>query len=140
MKIVPFRAEHLEALVLQKAQRNMESYLTSDYGLILERAGQAFSAINGSRVIGCAGVEVLWRNRGVAWSLLGQITPVELLSVHRQVSTFLERQHLRRIEMMVDARHLPGQRWASMLGFQFEGTLRAYTPDGRDCHLYARIT
>lgn len=139
MRVVPFQAAHLEGLSLQTAQQDMQRYLSVEYGLALEQDGQAFSALSGHRVLGCAGVETVWKNRGVAWSLLGQISPAELLGVHRKVMAFLESQRLRRIEMAVDAAHMPGQRWASMLGFQFEGTLRAYTPDGRDCHLYARI-
>ncbi len=139
MRIVPFRAAHLECLVLQEAQRGMTSYLSPDYGRVLEQAGQAFTAVKDGLVLGCAGIEVVWGNRGVAWSLLGPITPFELLGIHRHVMAFLESGQLRRIEMTVDAGHIAGQRWASMLGFQFEGTLRAYTPDGRDCHLYARI-
>ena len=139
MRVVPFQAAHLDGLLLQEAQRGMKVYLSSDYGRILEQAGQAFTAVKDDRVLGCAGIEIVWENRGVAWSLLGPITPFELLAVHRHVAAFLESQRLRRIEMTVDAGHVAGQRWASMLGFQFEGTLRAYTPDGRDCHLYARI-
>ena len=139
MRILPFRATHLDSLLLQEAQRGMTSYLSADYGQVLEQAGQAFTAVKDDRVLGCAGIEVVWANRGVAWSLLGPISPFELLGVHRYVAAFLDGQRLRRIEMTVDAGHLAGQRWASMLGFQFEGFLRAYTPDGRDCHLYARI-
>lgn len=139
MMIVPFQAEHLEGLNLQPAQQSMRDYLSSDYGLMLEQAGQAFSAVTEERVLACAGVECVWSNRGVAWSLLGAIGPAELLHIHRQVAAFLEEQQLRRIEMTVDAGHAQGHRWALMLNFQFEGILRAYTPDGRDCHLYARI-
>ena len=139
MKVVPFRAEHLEGLVLQSAQKDMSGYLSRDYGAGLEHTGQAFTAIRDGQILGCAGVETIWANRGIAWSLLGQVTPFELLGIHRHVSAFLESLSLRRIEMTVDARHGSGRRWAVMLGFQREGTLRAYTPDGRDCHLYSRI-
>ncbi len=139
MRILRFQAEHLSGLQLQSAQRDMARYMSQAYGAALEQAGNAFTAIKDGRVLGCAGVERVWPDRGIAWSLLGAISPSEMLAVHRRVAGFLDDQALRRIEMTVDAAHAPGHRWARMLGFQFEGTLRAFTPDGRDCALYARI-
>ena len=139
MNFVRFEAEHLQQLVLQPAQSDMVSYMSQSYGTALAQAGNAFTAIKKNQVIGCAGVELIWPNRGIAWSLLGKISGAEMLAVHRRVSKFLDRQSLRRIEMTVDAGHRPGHRWARMLGFQHEGRLQAYTPDGRDCDLYARI-
>ncbi|TQV80771.1 GNAT family acetyltransferase [Denitrobaculum tricleocarpae] len=139
MKIIGFRAEHLENLTLQPAQSDMARYMSQSYGTALAQSGNAFTAIKGGRVLGCAGVELIWANRGIAWSLLGKMTGPEMLGIHRRVSEFLNKQSLRRIEMTVDAAHTAGHRWARMLGFQLEGRLQAYTPEGRDCDLYARI-
>lgn len=139
MNLERFKAEHLESLSLQDAQADMTRYLSRNYGAVLERSGPAFTATAESRVLGCAGIETVWSNRGIAWSLLGRLKPHELLWVHRRVGAFLSVQRLRRVEMTVDAKHDAGRRWALMLGFRHEGTLRAYTPDGRDCELYARI-
>lgn len=139
MKIVSFEAAHLNGLRLQPAQRDMARYMSQTYGAALAQSGDAFSAIKGRRVLGCAGIELIWENRGIAWSLLGDVTATEMLAIHRRVAAFLEGQPLRRIEMTVDCGHAPGHRWARMLGFQHEGKLQAYTPDGRDCDLYARI-
>lgn len=139
MNFVRFEAEHLDELVLQSAQRDMASYMSRGYGIALAQAGNALTALEQNRVIGCAGVELIWPNRGIAWSLLGEISASEMLAVHRRVSAFLNEQSLRRIEMTVDASHMPAHRWARMLGFQHEGRLQAYTPEGRDCDLYARI-
>ncbi|WP_282609470.1 hypothetical protein [Pelagibius sp. Alg239-R121] len=140
MKILRFQAGHLDGLILQSAQQDMADYMSRDYGVRLAQAGDAFTAIKDGRVLGCAGVERVWCNRGVAWSLLGRISAYEFLAVHRCVAAFLKGLPLRRVEMTVDSLHAPGHRWASLLGFQHEGTLRAYTPDGRDCDLYARIS
>lgn len=139
MKIVRFQAEHLEGLLLQPAQTAMARYMSQTYGAVLERTGCAFTAIKDGRILGCAGIETIWSERGIAWSLLGEIAASEMPAVHRRVSEFLDSQCLRRIEMTVDAEHTAGHRWAGMLGFHHEGRLRAYTPDGRDCDLYARI-
>lgn len=139
MKIVTFQAEHLNGLRLQPAQQDMAWYMSQAYGAALAHSGNGFSAIKGNRVLGCAGLELIWANRGIAWSLLGELTAIEMLAIHRRVSEFLDDQSLRRIEMTVDSGHAPGHRWAGMLGFQHEGKLQAYTPDGRDCDLYARI-
>ena len=46
---------------------------------------------------------------------------------------------IRRIEAAVDAEYTISQRWHELMSFQREGRMRAYTPDGRDAYLYARI-
>jgi hypothetical protein len=48
----------------------------------------------------------------------------------------------RRLEMAVDAEFTAGLRWARMLGFTCETPepMKAYTPAGRACYQFARVT
>jgi len=39
----------------------------------------------------------------------------------------------------VDVGFKEGHRWIKMLGFELEGYMKAYRPDGADMLLYARI-
>jgi RimJ/RimL family protein N-acetyltransferase len=45
----------------------------------------------------------------------------------------------RRYESTVDVGFKQGHRFMKMLGFEVEGYLKAYRPDGADMVLYARV-
>jgi RimJ/RimL family protein N-acetyltransferase len=55
------------------------------------------------------------------------------------VVEFLDNAPYRRIEATVDVGFKQGHRWIKMLGFELEGYMRAYRPDGADMLLYARV-
>jgi hypothetical protein len=52
----------------------------------------------------------------------------------------MELHPYKRIETSVATDFEQGHRWAQMLGFKNEGTMRCFTPQGMDCDLYARIS
>ena len=43
------------------------------------------------------------------------------------------------IEMIVDPDHRAACRWARLLGFEEEGYMKSYSPDGRDALMFARV-
>ncbi|MEZ5665875.1 MAG: hypothetical protein R3F55_00235 [Alphaproteobacteria bacterium] len=139
MVVVPMTAGHLTRLRLQPAQAVLAPLVAEPgYGAMLAEAGPAFAGLCGDRVVGCAGVVRLTAQRGHAWALLACDAGHSLTAIHRAVVGFLAHQRMRRIETAVDAEFAAGHRWARMLGFECEGLMRAYGPDGRDAHLYAR--
>lgn len=139
MIVTRFRPEHLATLRLQPSQSGFTQYLTDlEYGKALDN-GWSFTGMVGSRVIGCAGVTEIWPNRGMAWALLAADAGRHFLSIHRAVEGFLKASPWRRIEASVDVDFQEGQRWIRLLGFEHEGRLRAYTPDGRDNDLFSRV-
>lgn len=142
MKIVAFRPEHVRALELQDAQRYFAGQLSSaDYGRMLANAGQAFTALDGDRVIACSGCMEIWDNRAMAWALIAKDAGRHMVGVHKAVAGFLAGAKWRRIEASVDVGFEPGMRWLRMLGFQQEtpDPMRAYRPDGGDSYLFARV-
>lgn len=139
MGIVPFEPAHLRTLVLQDAQAWMAPMLQQDYGESLKRGGPAFTAVDDGVVIGCAGVVRMWENRAHAWALLGRDSGRHFVAIYRGIRRFLDMHDARRIEATVDARFDAGHRLMAMLGFEREGLMRAYLPDGRDVVLYGRV-
>jgi hypothetical protein len=138
MNIVPFEAAHLERLTMQGAQAYMSEILSEGYGVALEQGGPAFSGIEGETVIACLGVLPQWSGRAIAWGLVGVHAPDHMLRITRAVQAFLDTQAHRRIETTVATGFRQGARWAQMLGFEYEGTMPLYSPDGRSYDLYAR--
>jgi hypothetical protein len=144
LEFIPFRPEHLRSLHLQAAQRYLQPLLDRpDYGAALATP-YAWSGTIGGNLVGCAGLLPSWPGRATAWALLTPaLSARHFLRAHHKVRDVLEaalRAGNRRIETTVDAAFDAGHRWVRALGFEPEGLMRAYSPDGRDHFLYARTT
>jgi|TARA_R110000765_G_scaffold76518_1_gene149948 hypothetical protein len=139
-EVVPFKAEHLAAIQLQSMQAHLSNWVTLEEGVGLEQS-PGYTAFSDGKPIGAAGVLPLWMGRAMAWAFIAKSTPQDFLKGHRVVKKFLDGCHIRRIEMTVDCDFPAAHRWAKMLGFEMEcERMKHYSPDGRDCALYARIT
>lgn len=143
MNIVAFKASHLQGLELQDAQ----AYLSADiakpeHGILIERAGQGFSAVVDGNVIACAGVAEVWKGRAVAWAFVSKNAGCHMVGIHKAVAGFLSASKFRRVEAWVDDGFEPGMRWLELLGFTLETPLpmRGFRPDGGACFLFARVT
>lgn len=140
MNIIPYKAEHLEAMMLQPAQENVRRYFGNpEYGRMLDFPGHAFTAMEGDKVIAMAGVLPRWEGRAEAWALLSGDLKRHFVRIHRAILRYLETSDIRRIETAVDANFKAGIVWAEMLGFKNEGLMPGYTPEGRDCYRFARV-
>lgn len=140
MRIEPLRAWHLAALELQPSQAMFGAVIHQPgYVDMLTSAGPAFAAVQGETVLGCGGSVEMWDNRAVIWALVSEHAGPHMLGIHRAVEGYLKQMRQRRIEAQVVVGFDPGARWLKRLGFAFEGTMRAFSPDGTDYWLYARV-
>lgn len=139
MDVVPFRREHLREMVIQQRQQGMESWLTEDIYDAME-AASSFTGTDGDEVLACAGVFEVTPGRALAWAYISDDVGRRMVYVTRAVRRYLDMSPYRRIEMDVDCEFEAAHRWAELLGFTLEAPRRRFfTPDGRDCALYARI-
>lgn len=137
--IVPFKAEHLGMVQLQSTQAYMTDEMRKpEYAKMLENS-YAYSLIDGDEVLCCAGIMPIWNGRAMAWALMSKNAGRKFIEIHKNVSAALRLCPERRVEMAVDSEFPEGKRWARMLGMTYEGKMKAYSPDGRDCDLYARV-
>lgn len=140
MRIVPFEPNHLKQLLLQPSQAIMQETLSRpEYAHSLHQAGPAYSLVDGDAVFASMGLIPQWEHRAVAWGLIAKEAGPHFRIIHKAVLRTMEIHPYRRIETSVACDFEQGHRWARMLGFQREGRMRAFTPDGRDCELYARV-
>jgi hypothetical protein len=143
MNIVAFKPEHLKALVLQPSQEYFGAEIQREgYGDYLKASGQAFTAMDGDKVLGCGGCIEIWDNRAQIWALVSRDAGRHMIGIHRAVAGFLLAAKWRRIEASVDVGFEAGIKWLEMLGFNNEtpGTpMRAYRPDGGNSYLFARV-
>lgn len=140
MRIEPLRAWHLESLELQPSQAMFGDVIHQPgYAEMLVRAGPAFAAVQDDTVLGCGGSVEMYPTRAQIWSLISANAGRHMLGIHRAVEGYLKQMPHRRVEAQVVAGFEPGARWLKRLGFEFEGTMRAYAFNGSDCWLYARV-
>lgn len=140
MIVRPWTKGDTEKLNIQSAQAYMHDLGALDADFTeLSNAGLAWTAEVDGEVLGIAGLYPQWDNRAIAWALVGAQAGKHFVSITRAVKRMLDVSGYRRIEATVDVGFEQGVRWITMLGFEFEGRLRAYRPDGADMLLYARI-
>lgn len=105
----------------------------------LANQGLAWTAESEGRILAIAGVEPQWENRAIAFALISGAAGPYFWAIHSAVTRFLDSTPYRRIEATVDVGFEQGHRWIKMLGFEIEGYMKAYRPDGADMLLYAKV-
>ncbi len=146
---VDFKPEHAIGLRVQPGQEaeghDALSWSVEDWRAYACGAIEALSAILDGECIGVCFLRRLWAGRGEFQLLLGhRVGAIEMLAIHRKAKELLDvvaaKHGLRRIETVVRTSFEQGHRWAEMLGFDSEGLLRRYAPDGSDYTMYSRLT
>ena len=93
--------------------------------------------------IGCAGIVVLRSGVGEGWIILRQPVNGHGVWIARTVWSLLDRWQaeggLRRVQATISADHPEHAALLRLVGFQYEGPLEAYRPDGGNSWMYARV-
>ncbi|WP_242683746.1 GNAT family acetyltransferase [Paenalcaligenes suwonensis] len=141
IKIVALEVEHILAVQLQQAQAYAIPIVTAEHAHALVQAnGVGWAALDDDgNATACAGIIEMHQQRGMAWALISEAALKQFKTLHRVISAVVRSAPWKRIEMTVDSQHTAGIAWAERLGFKREGLMTAYTPDGRDCFLYAKV-
>jgi hypothetical protein len=144
MNVVEFRPEHLPLLIAAGGEAYAgvrELMAVPGYGATLAASGPAWSGFDGDLIVGCGGIATEHPGCGTAWTLLNPMASGRrMLAVDRVARRVLASCPTRRIQAHADLSFSPAMRWLKLLGFEFEGVLRAYSPDGRDMALFSRVT
>lgn len=136
---IRFNKRHLDKMIHQEGQKGLEYLETNELFAMLE-GEDSYSIMDGEEVLCCAGVVKMNEGRGVAWAYLADELNTRMVIVTRIVKRYLNGAPFHRIEMHVDCDFAEAHRWAKMLGFEKEcDRMKAFTPDKRDCALYAMV-
>jgi hypothetical protein len=134
------KAEHVVGFRLQAKQASLAGNLSDPaYVASLVASGNAYAALVDGRAVAFGGCLELWQDRAYAWMLIGEDAGPHFFTIVRAVAGYLQAAPWRRIEAAVASDFRQGHRLIKMLGFEFEGRMRAFSPDGLDHDLYARI-
>jgi ribosomal protein S18 acetylase RimI-like enzyme len=139
VEIVPFEPFHLQWILLQPEQAHMKAHFTPAYGIWLKKAGPAYSALDGTDVVGCAGIMPFWAGRSIAWALMSNDVSQHRMAIHRAVLKVIKENPVRRLELLVDPAFPRARIWAERLGFRFESRMPYYSPMGTTQDMYVLI-
>ena len=137
--IIPFQPNHLKEIEAHDSQNMHSRQWDSDYCDALLKAGPCFTLIDDDKIICCCGLCHQWEERAIVWCIMSKYAGAYMLTITRATFNFLKLMNIRRLEAHVDPNVKEHQRWIRMLGFEFEGRMRAFAPDGRHFDLYARV-
>jgi hypothetical protein len=132
--------EHARTMSIQEAQLSVGPLMASDdYMQSLIDAGPAHALVVDGIPMIMAGTSIFWKGRAFGWAIVSKLAGPHMKVITKEVRKFLDNSDIRRIETAVDCRFEAGHRWASLLGFKFEGKMEAWGPQGNDFDLYARV-
>ena len=142
MRVLPFEPYHIDLLKaqgVQSAQLTEVSIVPATYASIARPEGPAVTAFDGDRILICGGIAKLSAVNGICWALMAQDSGRHMMSLHRAVKRFIDIHPWKRLEATVQKGFPAGCRWVELLGFEFEGEMRAYGPDGSTHLRYGRV-
>jgi len=136
--IVPFKKEHLSIinLVFEMTEAGKQSLASYDDVI-------GYTGMEDGAVLATGGVHRMWNGVGEAWLLVGKegySKPKTVARYTDYIFQHIQEEHdLFRIQASVSALDETANRYAQWLGFEKEGIMRKYGPDGSDYIRYARV-
>ena len=135
MKIRKFEKDDLSRLEMQEVQKH------EAIGLEYPK-DKSFTIEDDGVVLGVFGVMEIYKGRAVVFSFISKRAGKGMLglikTLRKMIDDGMEKTGVERLEMSVLEGFEHGDRFATMLGFEFEGVMRKYYK-GRNYKLYARV-
>ena len=145
MRLERFQLHHIKEIELRDNEKaglaSLPNFL--DICRAYEMAGNAWTLFSPEGIVCIAGVFPTWPGVGTAWSFTSELVKKYPLSYFKATKKMMEAiaddMGLHRIQTVTRAEDETASRWACHLGFELEGTMKRYSPDGKDCLMFARV-
>jgi RimJ/RimL family protein N-acetyltransferase len=102
-----------------------------------------YSLKKGNDILACAGVSIMWQGVAEGWLIMSRHAYKYPVSIARYTDGLFEgimkRNNLRRIQASVNCNDEKSVKFANWLGFEYEGIMKKFGPDGADYFRYARV-
>ena len=142
IEIVPYKEEHLALLEFPIEEQKIKDTAFSLLRVNAKR-GPAYTGFKNGKVLGIAGVIILWKGVGEAWTIISPEAKKYKISLHKVIKTNLDRiikeHNLHRVQTYVKIDWHSSQKWMEMLGFECEAILEIFGPNKEDYYLFARL-
>jgi hypothetical protein len=146
LSLVRMKPEHVMWLKLKEPELTYERDMPDMRKYITETAdyNRSWSATDRGKVFLCFGIRPAWTGVGEAWLLPGNNISDHAISVTRYArnlfTELLQNGEYARIHIAVRADNDIALKFAKALGFEVEGVMRNFGPDGVDSYMMARIS
>tara|TARA_R110002167_G_scaffold62113_2_gene175400 strand:- start:611 stop:1051 length:441 start_codon:yes stop_codon:yes gene_type:complete len=145
MIMVDYKPEHIESIL----DGDMSKMARKSFGMAEDIAhglfapGLAFTGLIDGYVIASAGIKPLWPGVGEAWIVASDNMPKKKLSVIKLIKENFDRMihdnGFVRVQACIRSDWPEAKRFAEFLGFEHEGIMKKYGPDGQDYLRMARV-
>jgi len=137
---VPFLREHAYRMNIE--QSDVAAFASADLGEILDyqaRKGLAITVLERGKPIGVWGAVEIWSGVQEAWFMLEEATRRYAIAMTKTAKKFIDLKFqddsLHRLQITVRCDDNRAVKWAECLGFQTEGVMKKYGPDGADFYI-----
>ena len=137
--IRPLETFDVSGLKVQDKQRDYKDHINK-----LALGGHlydGFSYLENGQVKAVFGMQPFWAGRSIVWALIGDIE--SWIKLHKQVKSLMEsyaiKRGILRIEMTTEEGFIESQRWAKLLGFEYESTMQNFGVDGKNHKMWVRL-
>jgi hypothetical protein len=137
-QFLPYHVDLLKAQGVQDAQIAEVSLVLTSYANVSRPDGPAVTVFDGDRIVICGGIAKVTESNGVCWALLSADAGKHMTWLHYAVKRFITLNPWRRLEATVEENFEDGCRWVKLLGFEFEGRMAKYGPNGETHLRYSR--
>jgi hypothetical protein len=134
IRIVEFQPEHIEQIELKPCHRTeLKDKTVTTYAITFLKEDRPIAIFGGYCPL-----------EGVMqfWGMVSDGVRECPVAFHKTCKSFLEfyqsKYTLRRMQINVRVDYPEGYRWAKALGFELEGVMKKYGPDGTDYALFGR--
>ena len=136
IEVVPFEKDHLDQLVEPSA-------LLGNLDAIRQFESISFSGLKEGSVLGCGGVFPLCEGVGEAWAVFSKMPPKSgrecLFEIKRRLPGFMADVGLHRLQATVLVKHKDAIRMVRVIGFEFEGLMKAHDSEKNDYARYGKV-
>ena len=147
-KLVKLEPWHLKAIDIQEKQKYFEAKCNdAQFRVALAQQGGVTGLLDfgpnaAPKIVGIAGIIPYEEGVGMGWSVLSTEFPKYALRCTREIKRYCAeklRTTFHRIEIQTDAQFQQANRWAEMLGFEFESVRKQGSPFRQDMNVYVML-
>ncbi len=146
-KLIPYQPLHAMTIIDEKI-RNHDLWLTEVPGCeqwpFKWANHPAYTLVVDDEIVLCGGIMLIEWGRGEAWTLFADSFKKYPIACFRACKYVIDKvskaNHLRRVQAIVPPGLNGGRQFAERLGFEKEGLLRSFGPNGEDYLMFSKIT
>ena len=142
--IVPFLTEHvLKFAISQPDLEGHDKEELKERIIAQAQQGQAISVIERGKTLGIFGSTPIWKGLDEGWFLVDEAVRrygIAMTKVAKKwIALKFQKDSLNRLQITVRCDDIRAEKWAKCLGFQTDGVMRRFGPDGSDFFLMSIV-